>query len=1074
MKTLALAFVLVALASAGDPPRLVRLEVFPQELVLEHRYASAQLVLTGLREDGARVDVTREARIDGDTGLVRIDERGFVRPLRDGEGTLQLRIGELAAAIPLRVSGTERPARPGFARDVQPVLTRLGCNAGTCHGSGSGKNGFKLSLRGYDAEADHAALTDELAGRRFDRAAPEQSLFLLKPTATVPHEGGKLLERGSPDWELLRDWVASGVRLDETAPRVTSIEVFPTDPTIEAPGAEQQFAVIATFGDGSRRDVTAHAFLETGNTEVVEVGTRGLVRTLRRGEAAILARYEGRYAATRLFVMGDRSGFAWQAEPPLSWVDELVDARLAEIRTLPSATCSDEEFLRRAMLDLCGTIPTPEDVETFVLDTRETQQKRGELVDRLIGSPDFVAHWTNRWCDLLSVNGKFLGAEGARALRDWVRGAVASNLPYDAFVRALIDSSGSTLSNPPAAYYKIHREPDLAMENTTQLFLGVRFNCNKCHDHPFERWTQRDHWQLAAYFADVTRADVPGSDAMPESTVMKAGQKPPAYEETIGDGSGGKVSDPNGRQYAERFPFESAADAAARPTRRAQLARWLTAKENPYFARSYVNRVWSYLLGVGLIEPVDDLRAGNPPTNPALLDALTAEFVANGFDVRKLLRRICTSRSYQRSVVANDWNADDETHFAKARARRLPAEVLFDALHRALGVRPKLPGTRPGTRARDLVEPNVESQDGFLDLFGRPPRESACECERSDGMSLGQALNLVNGPTIADAIASNESAITELARHERDDARLIDALYLRFLGRRASDAERAALRASFDPFELANVSALRDADVRELATRQAAWEAEQSAAEWLPVEPGNVRSEAGTPLVVQPDGSVLAGGEAADRDTYEFVGRSSLATIRGIRIEVLPDASFPKQGPGRSDSGNFVLAHLSGSVIPIGDLTRAATLRFRAASADFSQEGWPIEAALVDDGKGWGIYPRAGEAHQAVFELEDDLGAAGGNLVVLRLHMPFGSKHVLGRFRVSVTDAARPIRVSQLDGEVAAALRVPAADRSDAQRAVLHRAYLARDEELRERLRLGMAQDLAWALATSPAFLFNR
>jgi hypothetical protein len=1076
MKSIVLVGLASIFAAVGDldPPRLVRVEVFPPQIVLTSRFASAQLVLTGLREDGSRIDVTRTARRLDDGGAVVMDTRGLVRPVQDGEVMLRLAVDDLEVVVPTRVVGATAPYEPGFARDVQPVLTRLGCNAGTCHGSGSGKNGFKLSLRGYDVETDHGALTDELAGRRFDRIAPEQSLFLLKPTASVPHEGGKVLERGSPDWELLRSWVAAGVRLDATAPKVTSIGLFPEDPTIGEPGAEQQFAVVATYDDGSQRDVTAHAFVETGNTEVVEVGTRGLVRTLRRGEAAILARYEGRFAATRLFVMGDRSGFRWQSEAPLSWIDELVDARLAAIKTLPSGTCSDEEFLRRAMLDLTGQIPTIEAIESFVLDRRESQQKRRELVDRLIGSPDFVTHWTNRWCDLLAVNSKFLGEGGARALRDWVRGAVASNLPYDEFVRAVIDSSGSTLEVPPAAYYKIHREPDLAMENTTQLFLGVRFNCNKCHDHPFERWTQRDHWQLAAYFADVTRTNVPGSKEMPGSTVMKEGQKPPAYEERIGDGSGGTVTDPNGRSYEAHVPFESAVDAHAQPTRRAQLARWLTAKENPYFARSYVNRIWSYLLGVGLIEPIDDLRAGNPPTNPELLDRLTAEFIDSGFDVRALMRRICTSRTYQRSVEANEWNADDDEHFAKARARRLPAEVLFDALYRATGVRPHLPGVPSDTRARDLVEPSLATVDGFLDLFGRPPRESACECERSDGMSLGQALNLVNGPTIANAIESPDSAIAEIVEWEREPARVIDALYLRFLGRRATAAEAEALLPSFDPTAIENVGALSEADAALLAQRQREWEAKLAVAVWHVVEPGNVRSEAGSPLSVQADRSILAAGEAADRDVYEFVGRSELAVVRGIRIEVLPDPSLPKSGPGRSDSGNFVLAELTGSVVPLADVSRAMPLRFTSATANFSQQDWPVAASITPDDKGWGVYPRNDEVHQAVFELENDVGAAGGNLVVLRLRMPFGGKHVIGRFRVSVTDSERPIRHADVGEDVARAIRTATALRSDAERALLHRTYLERDDELSERIRLGAAQDLAWALATSPAFLFNR
>ncbi|MBK8975247.1 MAG: DUF1553 domain-containing protein [Planctomycetes bacterium] len=1070
---LLLAVLAATIAAGRGPARFARIEAFPARIELADPFAYVQVVLTGVRADGGRVDVTRDAELVGGGDLVALDARGLARPRRDGAGELRFRVDELEISIPVTVRDSAAAFAPGFLRDVQPVLTRQGCNAGTCHGAAQGKNGFQLSLRGYDPLADHAALTDELAGRRFDRAEPAQSLFLLKPTGAVPHQGGKVLDPAEPDYALLEAWVAGGARLDADAARVASIELFPEDPTLAEPGQAQQFAVWATYEDGSTRDVTAHAFVESGNTEVVEVGEGGLVRTLRRGEAAILARYAGRYAATRLFVMGDRDGFVWQPQPAQSYVDALIDARLEEVRALPSGPCTDEEFLRRVHLDLTGLPPNPRDVTTFTLDARASDVKRAEVIDRLIGSPAFVDHWTNRWCDLLQVNRKFLGQPGARALREWIRGALAGNLPYDAFVRALMTGTGSTLANPPAAFFKIHREPDAAMEAVTQLFLGVRFNCNKCHDHPFERWTQRQHWELAALFADVERHDVDGAERMPRSTVME-GRQPPTVEERIADGSGGVVQDPNGREYGPHFPYEPAGVVPADGSRRERLAAWLTAPENPYFARSYVNRVWSYLLGRGLIEPVDDLRAGNPPSHPELLDRLTDEFVRSGFDVRALIRRICNTRAYQRSVEANAWNADDDVHFAKAIARRLPAEVLYDALHQAAGVRPRLPGTRPGTRARDLVDPEVEAPDGFLGLFGRPPRESVCECERSDGVSLGQALNLVNGTTFGEVLDAPDNAIAELVEYERDAGRVLEELYLRFLCRRPTAEERATLLPALDPLVADNAAALPGPQLAELAARRRAWETAQAPALWHTVAPGNVRSAAGAPLEVLDDGSVRAGGNAADTDVYEFVGRTDLARLSGIRLELLPDPSFPRGGPGRADSGNFVLAHVTASVVPLADVTGARPVALAAATADFSQRDWPVASAIVDDDKGWGIHPNAGTAHEAVFELAEDVGADGGALVLLRLRMPYGGRHVIGRFRVSVTDAPRPVRYSDLPTEVTAALRVPEDERDDMQRAAVHRAFVPRDPELLQWIRLATAQDLAWALATSPAFLFNR
>jgi hypothetical protein len=1070
----------IAATSAGSGalaarPRLCRVEAFPPEIVLGDRFAYAQLLLTGVGEDGARFDLTRAAEVLDDAGLCTVDARGLVRPRggQPGRGTLRLRVEGREVAIPLRVEAGLEPGVPDFVRDVQPVLTRQGCNAGTCHGSAQGKNGFQLSLRGYDPLADHAALTDDLAGRRFDRVEPGASLFLQKPTAAVPHEGGRVLDPDEPDFALLEAWVGGGAPLDADAARVASIELFPADPTLAAAGQEQQFAVWATYADGSRRDVTAHAFVETADIEIVEALDGGLVRTLRRGEAAILARYEGAYAATRLFVMGDRSGFAWEPQPEGSYVDEWIDRRLAEVRALPSPPCSDEDFLRRVHLDLTGLAPTPAAVEAFRLDLRPADRKRRELVDRLIGSPAFVEHWTNRWCDLLQVDRRFVGEAGAVALRAWIKQAVASNLPYDAFVRALLTGTGSTLANPPAAFFKIHREPDLAMEAVTQLFLGVRFNCNKCHDHPFERWTQAQHWQLAALFADVRREDVPGSPRMPRREVME-GREPPTVEETIDDGEGGVVRDPGGRAHAPAFPYGFEGELPEGGTRRQRLAAWLTAPGNPYFARSYVNRVFGYLLGRGLIEPVDDIRAGNPPSHPELLDALTAEFVASGFDLRLLLRRICGSRAYGRSIEPNAWNEDDLVHFARAMPRRLPAEVIYDAVHQATGVRPRLPGTRPGTRARDLVDAGVEAPDGFLDLFGRPPRESVCECERSAGLSLGQALNLVNGPTFGDAIRSPGNAIEELVRHEADGGRVLDELFVRFLCRLPTAAERELLLPGLDPLRVENLDALPDEQRRALVERQRSWEAAQSVATWQPVVPGNVRSAAGTPLEVLADASVRASGTAAETDTYEFVGRVEIERIRGIRLEVLPDPALPRGGPGRADSGNFVLAHLAASVVPLADVTAGRPVRFSAATADFSQADWPVAASIVDDGKGWGIHPQAGVAHTAVFELAEDAETAGGALVVLRMRMPYGGAHLIGRFRVSVTDAPRPVRHAELPEAVLDALRVAAAERDAAQRARVHEHFVAQDPELVAWLRLATAQDLGWALAASPAFLFNR
>lgn len=757
------------------PPgtNIVSLEAFPASIELAGRLAYRQLFITGVTENGERVDVTRLAKLEAPPAVAMVSPSGLVRAAADGSAQLVYTLGLHKVSVPVTVTGQGIELAPSFVRDVQPTLSKMGCNAGTCHGSDQGKNGFKLSLRGYDPEFDHIALTDDLAGRRFNRSAPEQSLMLLKPIGGVPHVGGVLTKPGEPYYEILKSWIARGSKLDLDAPRVASIEVFPKDPLIPMPGMKQQMVIIATYSDGATRDVTAEAFIDSSQTEVAECDKAGLVTAVRRGEAAVLARYEGSYAATTITVMGDRSGFAWQEPPHNNYIDELVYGKLAKLKIEPSGLCTDADFIRRVYLDLTGLPPAPETVRAFLADERETWIKRNELIDQLIGSREYVENWTNKWADLLQVNRRFLSEKGAWALRSWIKHAVAENMPYDEFARAVLTGSGSTFVNPAASYLRVLREPDAAMENTTQLFLGIRFNCNKCHDHPFERWTQNQYYELAGYFAQVGRKPGPNPE-----------------EEIIYDAHAGEVPHAKtGKSVPPKFPYQTDLPLDDAVSRREQFAQWATSRDNQYFAVSYVNRIWSYLLGVGLIEPVDDIRAGNPPSNPELLDRLTKEFIESGFDTRALVRRICQSRAYQHSLETNKWNEDDSANFSHALARRLPAETLYDTVKRATGSQIKLPGVPQGYLATQLPDPTVELPGGFLGLFGRPPRESACECERSSGVVLGQALNLVNGPVIAESIADPENRISKLVATETDDRKLVDELFVSILCRPAKPAE---------------------------------------------------------------------------------------------------------------------------------------------------------------------------------------------------------------------------------------------------------------------------------------------
>jgi hypothetical protein len=1081
------------------PPgaRLTAIEVRPKSIELKNAFDYSQLLLTGVLESGERVDITRMAEIKAPAKLVKVSKRGQVRPVEDGTGKIECSVAGQSVSVPVKVSGQKSKHTISFVTDIMPAMSRMGCNAGTCHGAQQGKNGFQLSLRGYDPLFDHRALTDDIQGRRFNRAAPDRSLMLLKPSGEIPHVGGVLTQPGEPYYEMLRNWIAQGAKLDLQAPRVTKIEIYPPSPVLPLIGAKQQMTVLATYSNGRIRDVSAESFIDSSNTEVATVDKQGLVTAVRRGETAMLARYEGNYAAATLIVMGDRSGFAWKDVPEYNWIDTLVYDKLKQVRVLPSELCNDADLIRRLYIDLTGLPPEPATVRAFLADSRPTRVKREELVDKLVGGEDFIEHWTNKWADLLQVNRKFLGEKGAAALRSFIRQAIADNMPYDQFAYRILSASGSNMQNPPAAYYKILREPDAAMENTTHLFLAVRFNCNKCHDHPFERWTQDQYYQLASYFAQVGRKEDPKYKG--QKTQGTAVRGPLPLVEIIEDTKSGEVTHQRTGETAKPiFPFLHAGMAPATAPRREQLARWTTAKENPYFARSYVNRVWSYLLGVGIIEPIDDIRAGNPPSNPKLLDRLTSEFIADGFNTRELIKTICKSRTYQHSIVTNEWNKDDEINYSHAFARRLPAEVLYDAIHRAMGSTSKLPGLPPGARAAQLLDSNVAIPGSFLDVFGRPPRESACECERTNSLMLGPVLNLVNGPVLADALKDPNNRIAKLLSTEKDDAKVVEEIFIATLCRlptkqeleislqalQGNEAEYAQVVAEYNKRKEALA-----AYEKELPAKQAKWEQEvRNVPTWIPLEPDSVKSAGGATLTKQPDGSILASGKNPSPETYTVTVKTMLKDITGVRLEVFSDSSLPAKGPGRSPNGNFVLNDFKVSFAKLNqDPEKAKPAPLAKPLATFSQEGFPIAFAIDNNPEtGWAIAPQFGKDQTAVFELKKKVGMAGGTLLVFTLQQKFaGKEHNIGKFRLSATTKEPPILLQGLPENIIRILDTPLQKRSPADRTTLANYYRSTDAEL-ARLQRNVtehivpvnaramgAQDLAWALVNSPAFLFN-
>ncbi|QDU27973.1 hypothetical protein ETAA8_30650 [Anatilimnocola aggregata] len=1072
--------------------KVVSLEVRPTTAELKHRFDYRQILVTGKLDSGESVDLTRIAKpqLNGADAakVASISADGQLRAVGNGNAELVYSYNNLSAKVPVAVAGVEQAQPISFLRDVQPVLSRTGCNQGTCHGAKDGKNGFKLSLRGYDALYDHRALTDDLGARRFNRAAPDQSLMLLKATGSAPHVGGVRMNVEDAYYGLLREWIAQGVKLDLQAPRVTKIDVYPLNPIVPRPDMKQQITVTATYSDGSTRDVTREAFIESGDIEKIEADARGIITTLRRGEAPVLVRYEGAYAATTIICMGDRSGFAWQEPPANNYIDGLIYKKLQQVKILPSELCSDDEFIRRLHIDLTGLPPSAEQVKAFFADTRDSKTKRDALVDSLIGSREYVENWTNKWADMLQVNRKFLGEEGSVALRNWIKDAIAANKPYDQFAREVLTARGSNIENPPAAYYKVLRDPENAMENTTHLFLAVRFNCNKCHDHPFERWTQDQYYNMAAYFAQIGRKEDPLYSGMKIGGSAVEGATP--LVEVIYDARSGDINhNRTGQVSPPAFPFAHSDVAPTTTPRRQQLAQWMTSKENQYFAKSYANRLWGYLFGVGIIEPIDDIRAGNPPTNPELLDALTIDFVKSNFDVQHMLRTICKSRTYQLSVKTNQWNDDDGINYSHALPRRLTAETLYDAIHIATGSQPRLQGVPAGFRAAAL--PDAGISDPFLDDFGKPVRESSCECERSSGMVLGPVLKLINGPTVANALADANSELSKLVTTEKDDTKLIREVFLRFLAREPSAQEikfsQAALVATNGEVEQAKQELA--AYETTLPAKVAAWEATAGkAAAWTPLTIGEAKSQAGATFKVLDDQAVMVSGSTA-KDVYTLTANVDLAGITGIRLEALADPALPGKGPGRSAKGNFVLSEFKVTAAPKAEPMKLEPVVLQNATADFSQANWAVVGAIDgNEATGWGVSPDLGKTHIAIFETKTDAGAAGGTVLTFTLSQQYqDGTHALGKFRLSATNSPRPISGGKVPDAIAAILATPKEKRTPEQNSALTAHVIAQDgelarlknaisqaEETTRNARLIGVQDLAWALINSPAFLFNR
>ncbi len=703
----------------------------------------------------------------------------------------------IRAAALCAICAVSLPARAGdisFRREVMAVLSKAGCNQGVCHGNQNGKGGFKLSLRGQDPDLDLAALLRDQAARRIDRQEPDQSLLLLKPTMAVAHEGGRRFTADSPEYRQLRDWIAAGCPDDgATTPRLVRLDVTPGEQILVEPQDQLHMRVMAHFADGQVRDVTSLAVFDVGD-RVATPDDQGLVRRQAFGETTLLVRYLERQVAVPLAFVPARPDFTWDAPPAANFIDELVWARLQSLRMNPSELCDDSTFIRRAYLDLLNLLPTTAEARAFVADN--DPGKRSALVDRLLARPEFATAWALKWSDLLRIEEKTLDRKGVQAFHHWIESSIAEDKPLDQFARELIAARGSTYHSPPANYYRALRDPISRAEATAQVFLGVRLQCAKCHNHPFERWTQDDYYEWTDVFARVQYKILDNERRDANDKHEFDG------EQIVWMDDEGDVTNPrteaaaSPRLLGETTPLAAAEDA----DRLEALAAWVAAPDNKFFARAQVNRIWFHLLGRGIVEPIDDFRDTNPPSNPALLDALTRDFIEHGDSLRHTIRTIMTSRVYQLASRPNETNEHDDRNFSHSLVRRLSAEQLLDSVHQVAGVPPKFNGYPTGLRAGAVPgvlavrtrEGRPSMDDHFLTVFGKPPRLLSCECERTTGTTLGQAFQMISGPLINELLAQPKGRITRLVSSDKTSADQIEELYWSALSRGPTTDEKAA------------------------------------------------------------------------------------------------------------------------------------------------------------------------------------------------------------------------------------------------------------------------------------------
>jgi hypothetical protein len=784
--------------SAAEPAG--ELQILPPRPTLSGPRASQQLVVEVMRGGQFAGDVTASAKFtSSDPQIARVSAAGVVTPVGDGTATIQADVGGKVVQTRVGVKSANADEPWSFRHDVQTVLTKAGCNMGACHGAQAGKRGFKLALRGYDHVMDYNTLTRQAKGRRVSLADPARSLILLKATGAIPHGGGTRFDDDSFEYQILSEWIADGApppRGDD--PVVTALDIFPKQVTLDA-GQTQQILVQATYSDGRQRDVTRWAKYTSTEVGVAAVDDLGKVTVAGRGEAAITVWFASRVAVATVSVPYEKqvAPEVFAASPRANFIDEIVLDKLKRLSIPPSGRASDSEFLRRAYLDTLGVLPTAEEAKAFLADV--SPERGSRLIDQLLMRPEYIDYWSYKWSDLLLVSTKKLKGPAVWAFSNWVRQAVAANKPWDDFAREIVTASGSTIDNGAANYFVLHKDAKLLNEATTLTFLGLSIGCAQCHDHPLERWTLDDYYGMANLFARVRSKDGTIDGESIVFPVSSGDIKHPT-----------RLTTPIPRPLdGQPLEFNDSRD------RREHLAKWLTAPENPYFARALANRVWANYMGRGLVEMVDDLRATNPSSNEVLLTALADEFVNHKYDVKHLIRMIMNSAAYQRSPQATPENAADDRFYSHFLVKRMSAEVMLDSLSQVTAAPTEFPDYPRGLRALQLPDNNVVSY--FLSAFGRPAREFTCECERSAEPSITQTLHLANGKTLNEKLKAPDNVVKRWLDEKLPDADIVDRIYLGSLSRYPAAGEKEKLVAALNEA----VAAGADDTARQLAHREA-------------------------------------------------------------------------------------------------------------------------------------------------------------------------------------------------------------------------------------------------------------